>query len=85
LAPPEVQAEVEQMLAAHWHSWVAMKLPALAGQSPMEAVQHEDGRDMVATLLDDMERREQRHPVGVSQQPYIEWARAHLGLQGRRS
>ena len=85
LAPPEVQAEVEQMLASHWHSWVAMKLPALAGQSPMEAVQHEDGRDMVAALLDDMERREQRHPVGVSQQPYIEWARAHLGLQGRRS
>jgi hypothetical protein len=75
-----VQAEIEQMLRAHWQSWVEMKLPALEGQSPMEAVQHEDGREMVAALLDDMERREQRHPAGVSQQTYIEWARAHLGL-----
>lgn len=85
LAQPEGQAEVEQMLAAHWHRWVEMKLPALEGQSPMEAVQHEDGRDMVVVLLDDMERREQRQSGRVSQQPYIEWARAHLGLQGRRS
>jgi hypothetical protein len=82
LAQPEVQAEVEQMLAAHWQSWVEMKLPALEGESPIEAVQHEDGRDMVMALLGDIERREQRQPSGVSQQPYIEWARAHLGLQG---
>ncbi len=47
LAQPEVQAEMEQVLASHWHSWVEMKLPALEGQSPMEAVQHEDGREMV--------------------------------------
>ena len=84
LASPEAQAEVERMLAAHWRSWVEMKLPALEGQSPMDAAQHEDGREMVAALLDDMERREQRQSGGVSQQPYIEWARAHLGLEGRR-
>jgi hypothetical protein len=82
LAQPEVQQEMEQMMAAHWHSWVEMKLPALGGQSPMEAVQSADGREMVMALLGDMERREQRQPGGVSQQPYIEWARAHLGLQG---
>jgi hypothetical protein len=85
LAPPEVQQEMAQMMAAHWHSWVEMKLPALGGQSPMEAVQSADGREMVTALLDDLERREQRQTSGVSQQPYIEWARAHLGLKGRRA
>jgi hypothetical protein len=79
-ASPEVQQEVEQMLEAHWRDWVEMKLPALGGQTPMEAVHDADGREMVIALLDDMERREPRSPTGLDQQKYIEWARAQLGL-----
>jgi hypothetical protein len=77
---PEVQHEVEQMLEAHWRDWVEMQLPALGGQTPMEAVQDADGREMVIALLDDMERRESRFPTGLDQQQYIERARAQLGL-----
>jgi hypothetical protein len=79
-APPEVQQEVEQMLEAHWRDWVEMTLPALGGQTPMEAVQDADGREMVIALLDDLERREPRSPTGVDQQKYIERARVQLGL-----
>jgi hypothetical protein len=68
------------MLEAHWRDWVEMTLPALGGQTPMEAVQDADGREMVIALLDDMERREPSSPAGVDQQQYIERARAQLGL-----
>jgi hypothetical protein len=79
-ASPDVQQAVEQMLEGHWRDWVEMTLPALGGQTPMEAVQDADGREMVIALLDDMERREPSSPAGVDQQQYIERARAQLGL-----
>jgi hypothetical protein len=82
---PEVQQEVDQMLEAHWRAWVTTKLPALGDRTPMAAVQDADGREMVTALLDDMERREQRQASGLKQQRYIAWARAELGLEGRRS
>lgn len=81
-AQPEVQQEVERLLDAHWRNWVETKLPALGHQTPMEAVQDADGREMVMALLDDMERREQSQAAGLKQQTYIERARAQLGLSG---
>jgi hypothetical protein len=79
-AHPEVQQEVERMLEAHWSRWLETKLPALGDQTPMEAVQDADGREMVMALLDDMERREQSQGSGMKQQLYIDRARAQLGL-----
>jgi hypothetical protein len=79
-AQPEVQQEVERMLEAHWSNWVETKLPALGDQTPLEAVQDLDGREMVMALLDDMERREQSPVPGLKQQPYIDRARVQLGL-----
>jgi hypothetical protein len=81
-AQPEVQQEVDRLLDAHWQNWVETKLPALGHQTPIEAVQDADGREMVMALLDDMERREQRQTAGLNQQTYIERARAQLGLSG---
>ncbi len=79
-ATPEVQEEVDRMLEAHWRKWVEMKLPALGDQTPMEAVEDADGREMVIALLNDMERREPSPGAGLDQQKYIERARAQLGL-----
>jgi hypothetical protein len=81
-APPAMQQEMEQILDAHWKTWVDTKLPALGDQTPIEAVQEADGREMVMALLDDMERREQSQVSGLKQQKYIERARAQLGLPG---
>ena len=75
-----MQQEVAELLKAHWHSWLETPLPALGGQAPMDEVQDADGREMVTALLDDLERREQRHTGGIQQQAYITWAREQLGL-----
>jgi hypothetical protein len=77
---PEIQQEVERMLEAHWSHWVETKLPALGDQTPMEAVQDRDGREMVMALLDDLERREQSQENGLKQQKYIDRTRTQLGL-----
>jgi hypothetical protein len=41
---PEVQARVQQMMAEHFERWVTEKIPALNGQTPLEAVRDPDGR-----------------------------------------
>ena len=79
-ATPDVQQEVDRMLEAHWRGWIEMKLPALGGQTPMEAVQDADGREIVIALLDDMERREPSPGAGFDQRNDIERARGQLGL-----
>jgi hypothetical protein len=80
-ATPEVQQEVERMLEAHWSNWMETTIPALSDQTPMEAVQDGDGREMVIALLDGLERREQSQESGLKQQKYIDWARTQLGLR----
>ena len=79
--PPEVQQHVEQMLDTYWRNWVHMSIPALGDRTPLEAVQEAEGREMVRTLLDDMERREQHLGMGIKQRAYIDRAREQLGLQ----
>lgn len=79
-AQPEIQEQIDQMLDAHWENWVHTKLPALGDQTPFEAVQDADGREMVMALLDDLERREQNPMSGIKQQKYIDRARQQLGL-----
>jgi uncharacterized protein (DUF2384 family) len=79
-ATPEVQQAVDQMLEAHWRNWLDTNIPALGDQTPREAVQDADGREMVMALLDDMERREHSEVSGLKQQPYIDRARGQLGL-----
>ena len=50
--PPEVAAEiVQQFHDRHYRAWLDMRLPALDGISPKQAVRTKHGRDEVVTLL----------------------------------
>ncbi len=53
---PEVQAALRQHLEGHYAAWPEMKLPALGGKTPLEAMQDPDGREMVEALLLQFER-----------------------------
>jgi hypothetical protein len=54
---PEVQAQIAEYLRQHYRSWPEVKLPALNGKTPLQAVKTRDGREMVEALLLDIERR----------------------------
>ncbi len=62
---PEVQARVQQMMAEHFEHWVTEKIPALNGQTPLEAVRDPDGREKVMALVIEAERgaRRMKPPV----------------------
>jgi len=62
---PEVQARVQQMMAEHFERWVTEKIPALNGQTPLEAVRNPDGREKVMALVIEAERgaRRMKPPV----------------------
>lgn len=53
---PEVQAQVQQYLAAHYDEWVTSSLPALNGRTPLEAVADPEGREQVEALVTQFER-----------------------------
>jgi hypothetical protein len=57
---PEVQARVQQMMAEHLERWVTDKIPALNGQTPLEAVRDPDGREKVMALVIEAERSARR-------------------------
>jgi SEC-C motif/Protein of unknown function (DUF2384) len=59
---PELQAHLRKMLSAHYEGWVHEALPALDGQTPMQAVTTADGRESVAVLVDDIERMGAHQP-----------------------
>jgi len=62
---PEVQARVQQMMAEHFEHWVTEEIPALNGQTPLEAVRDPDGREKVMALVIEAERgaRRMKPPV----------------------
>jgi hypothetical protein len=57
---PEVQARVQQMMAEHFERWVTEKIPALNGQTPLEAVRDPDSREKVMALVIEAERNARR-------------------------
>jgi hypothetical protein len=57
---PEVQARVQQMMAEHFERWVTEKIPALDGQTPLQAVRDPDGREKVIALVIEAERAARR-------------------------
>ena len=80
----ESQAEYQEIIDAslnkHWNRWIYEKLPALGGQTPIEAVKDPDGREMVIALLDQFERNDEKQPPERKQHKYIERVRKKLGL-----
>jgi len=57
---PEVQGLLKEHLRAHYRAWPDMKLPALKGKTPRQAMRTKDGREMVEALLLDLEQMERR-------------------------
>ena len=76
---PEVQARMQQMMAEHFERWVSDKIPALDGQTPLEAVRDPDGREKVMALLVDAERNSQRMKTPVDP-AILRRVRERLGL-----
>ena len=62
---PEVQARVQQMMAEHFERWVTERIPALNGQTPLEAVRDPDGREKVMALVIEAERSARRMKPSV--------------------
>jgi hypothetical protein len=55
-ALPEVQAHLAEMMREHYRNWLHEKIPALNGETPLQAVKTPDGREMVEALLLQIER-----------------------------
>jgi hypothetical protein len=74
-----VQARVQQMMAEHFEHWVSEKIPALNGQTPLEAVRDPDGREKVMALVIDAERSARRMTPPVDPVTLLRF-RERLGL-----
>jgi hypothetical protein len=77
---PEAQRALREMLAAHAEAWVDTRIPALGGRTPKEAVADEDGREIVAGLLLEWERRNKESGDAVIQSMDVGAIRKKLGL-----
>ncbi len=53
---PEAQSYISKMNEGHWQSWPLIPLPALKGQTPVDAIKSKDGRAAVDALLTQFER-----------------------------
>jgi hypothetical protein len=76
--PPELLAQVREMLEKHVHGWVDAELPALGGRTPRQAVKTAKGRKEVELLVRDMEHGQARQPAW--QRIDLGWVRRELGL-----
>jgi asparagine synthase (glutamine-hydrolysing) len=73
----QVKALLAEHLTAHYQAWPKMKLPALDGKTPLQAMKSPEGREMVEALLLDMEQRSKAGP-GLDREILAE-LRATLG------
>ncbi len=79
--PMEIQQQFyTQFMMKHSEEWLHEKIPALNGQTPMDAVKTEEGRRKVIELLKSFENQEEHNKR--SGKPYIElawmWERLNL-------
>lgn len=76
---PEAQAALQRYLAAHYESWPEQPLPALGGQTALEAVKTAIGREKVEALLRDIESGSARMQPGPDPEVFV-GLRRRLGL-----
>lgn len=74
----EVKALIERQMTAHYEAWVDTELPALAGQTPRQAVADPEGREKVEALLCEFERSVRRMNLDLS---LLQRTRQQLGLE----
>ena len=77
---PEVRARVQHMMAEHFERWVTEKIPALNGETPLEAVRDPDGREKVMALVIEAERGARRMKPPVDPDT-LRRVRERLGLK----
>ncbi len=69
--PLEVQRQIiHEYLLKHYETWPEIPLPALEGQSPLQAVKTKKGRDAVIELLKSIEQLEQRRTAETGGEPF---------------
>ncbi len=56
-ASPEVQAKIKAMMDEHWKRWLDTSIPALRGLTPHQAVKDPAGRELIESLLLEIETR----------------------------
>jgi hypothetical protein len=76
--PKEVRDEVARYLEDHYRKWLDMKLPALGGKTPRNAMKSVQGRKQVIAVLKDIENGEDRKRQAG--QPFFDVARLRLEL-----
>jgi len=57
LRDPEARGYLQQIIQKQVDDWVHLKVPALGGRTPLQAVGDPDGKEIVESLLLDWERR----------------------------
>src|SRR5207245_1570067 len=57
LRDPEAKTRLQQIIQKQVEDWVNLKVPALGGRTPLQAVRDPDGKEIVESLLLDWERR----------------------------
>jgi hypothetical protein len=55
LASLPVQSALQDMMSQHYADWVSQKLPALQGETPLEAVRNAEGHEIVEELVRQIE------------------------------
>ncbi|HXH75733.1 MAG TPA: SEC-C metal-binding domain-containing protein [Bacteriovoracaceae bacterium] len=77
---PEVIAQLEKMMMAHWDNWIHETLPALDGLRPIDAAKTKDGREALKSLLNQFERDFTARPIPGQTVETVLALRSKLGL-----
>lgn len=77
---PEVKEFLAKINEGHWNSWPTTPLPALKGQTPVEAIKTKEGRSMVDALITDFERSSEINPIPGQTLETFQKLRDRLGL-----
>ncbi len=80
LPDPEVRKHVQARIQKRVEAWVHEKIPILGGRTPMQAVRHPDGREIVESLLLEWERRGEEGVYPGDIRPDINAVRKLLNL-----
>ncbi len=80
MALPEIQEHMAKINEGHWREWPLTPLPALKGQSPVEAIKTSDGRASVDALITQFERDAERKPMPGQTVDTFRRLRERLGL-----
>ena len=77
---PEAQRLMREMMQKQVDGWVRMKIPALRGRTPLQAVKDPDGREMVEALVVQYERELLRMFPDAANRPDMSLVRRRLKL-----